>query len=190
MYDALLVRHCAPTLVGLKTGSLFSCPFPTDTQMRSCLRGWNRLLCQKGLHILPLHQQGDRTLIYLYRRHLLLRDLLHRQAVPLLREQNYPLPNPERCIGHLMGKLKQCPSFPHEVGLFLGYPPEDVLGFLCDPSACKFSGCWKVYGDVHAARKRFETYHECTRLCCTRLALGVGLEQLVSTSQNLFYRIT
>lgn len=180
MYDTLLVRHCAPTLIGLKTGSLFSCPFPSKEDMRACLLRWNRLLRTRGLLVLPLHTRKDRTLIYIYCPQALRQDLEHGQAARLLSELNYPLPCPQRCIVRLMNRLTEADTFPHEIGLFLGYPPEDVLGFLSDPTACKFSGCWKVYGDVSAAKTCFEAYRKCTQTCCSLLARGFSLEQLAT----------
>lgn len=178
MCDALLVRHCAPTLAGLKTGAMFSCPFAGAAQMRACLRGWNAQLRGKGLHVLPLRCYRGRTLIYIYRRSALARDLAHPQTIRLLAGSGYPCPYPERCIAHLMARLRQGPAFPHEIGLFLGYPPNDVRGFIRDPAACKYTGCWKVYGNVRAARTLFARYRECTRLNVVRLALGASLEQL------------
>lgn len=54
-------------------------------------------------------------------------------------------------------KLQSAPDFPHEIGLFLGYPAEDVKGFIENKAACsKCSGCWKVYGDEQAARILFK----------------------------------
>lgn len=180
MYDALLARHCAPTLLGLKSGSLFSVPFPKTEEMRACLRRWNELFAEPGIRALPLSRRSGRTLVYLYRPSALCCDLSNPQAAPLLTELGYPLSSPERSIAHLMDRVKRSPGFPHEIGLFLGYPPEDVLGFIRDPAACKLSGCWKVYGDVPAAQNRFNAYRKCTQACCTLFALGVGLEKLVT----------
>lgn len=180
MLEAMLIRYCSPTLAGLKTGALFSCPFADGAQMRACVRGWNARLRKKGLCVLPLRCHKERTLIYIYRSSALLRDLVSTQATQLLAELGYPCPCPERCIARLMDKLKQSPDFPHEIGLFLGYPVEDVRGFIRDPAACKYAGCWKVYGDAHAARALFARYRECTRLYGEQLALGASLEQLTA----------
>lgn len=38
MSEEMLVRHCAPTLAGLKTGNLFSCEFEDEEAMRFSLR--------------------------------------------------------------------------------------------------------------------------------------------------------
>ena len=70
-------------------------------------------------------------------------------------------------------------EFPHEVGLFLSYPPEDVKGFI-DHRAVGFkcAGLWKVYGDEEKARSLFEKYRKCTEIYCTLRQSGLKLEQL------------
>ena len=51
-------------------------------------------------------------------------------------------------------RLRRESDFPHEVGLFLGYPPRDVEGFIREKARrAKCTGAWKVYGDEEAARK-------------------------------------
>ena len=53
MSEELIVRHGAPTLAGLKTGSLFSCPFAGEQAMQRCLRWWNHALAPNGLRAVP-----------------------------------------------------------------------------------------------------------------------------------------
>ena len=53
-------------------------------------------------------------------------------------------------------------EFPHEVGLFLSYPPEDVKGF----------------GDEGKARSLFAKYKKCTEIYCALWQSGSKLEQL------------
>ena len=49
-------------------------------------------------------------------------------------------------IEWLRMRLASGDGFPHEIGLFLGYPVEDVLGFIENAGQnCKCCGCWKVY---------------------------------------------
>ena len=70
-------------------------------------------------------------------------------------------------------------EFPHEVGLFLSYPPEDVLGFILN-KAChhKCIGCWKVYGDEQTAKSIFRKYEECSRIYSQQWEQGKSIEQL------------
>lgn len=179
MWEEVLVRHGAPTLAGLKTGSLFSCPFGEEEVMRDCLRCWNRTLAPKGLRALPLRWQEGRALVYLYRPARLARDLQHPDARALLAPRGYRCEEPAHCLARLMGRLRAREEFPHEIGLFLSYPPEDVAGFIQSPR-CGFKciGCWKVYGDARAARRTFGAYRRCTEIYCARYAGGTGIERL------------
>ena len=77
------------------------------------------------------------------------------------------------------GRLKNDDEFPHEIGLFLGYPPEDVLGFIKNGAEnCKRLGCWKVYGDEENALKTFKKYEKCTEIYSKLWNNGRSLERL------------
>lgn len=69
-------------------------------------------------------------------------------------------------MGELMRRLRAYygnrAPFPHEIGFILGYPIEDVDGFMSDGGqGARACGRWKVYGDVDEALRRFkELEHE------------------------------
>ncbi len=179
MSEELIIRHCSPTLAGMKTGNMFICYYSDIHEMRSAVRYWNRLLTKKGVRILPLQFHNSRAMIYIYRPARLYHDLQDKSAFKLLREKGYIMNTPERCIIQLMRRINECEEFPHEIGLFLGYPPEDVCGFIeGKKQGCKFSGCWKVYGDEENARKTFEKYKNVTRIYYKQYAKGKSVERL------------
>ena len=138
-----MVRHASPTLAGLKTGSLFTCPLEGQQAMHRCLRCWNHALAPKGLRVMPLRWQNGRALVYLYRPARLARDLQCPEARALLAPRGYCCEDPTRCLGRLMQRLREQGEFPHEIGLFLSYPPEDVRGFIESP-VCE---CRRAAGD-------------------------------------------
>lgn len=48
---------------------------------------------------------------------------------------------------------------PHELGVFLGYPLNDVKDFMeCSDKKCLACGYWRVYNDYQAAKEIFNTY--------------------------------
>lgn len=56
-------------------------------------------------------------------------------------------------------KLRFEESFPHEIGLFLGIPLEDVICFIESPDKeCLLCGYWKVYNNVEYAKESFSKY--------------------------------
>lgn len=147
--------------------------------MRDSLRALNRRLTHKGLRVWPLRWKDGRSLIYVYRPAQLDCDLRHNTADRLLRERGYCMTSPEHCLRHLMQKLHASDEFPHEIGLFLGYPPEDVDGFIVQgPRCCKCVGTWCVYGDEQSARKTFAKHQKCIDVYCAKHREGCSIEKL------------
>lgn len=175
MSEELIVRHCAPTLANLKTGSLFVCPITDRVSFFSSLRSLNELLVPKGLRALPLRIREYSALVYLYRPSRLKKDLEDPAAIKILQDHGYSCYG--KCLPKLIERIRASEEFPHEIGLFLGYPPEDVQGFL-DHRPCKCSGCWKVYGDENKAKKTFDLYKKCERVYCQQLARGIDIKRL------------
>lgn len=182
MSEELVVRHCSPTLAGLKTANMFTCPYASEEQMRRQLREWNHKLVDKGLCAIPLRYRGGKGLIYLFRLDRLKADLGDLEACALLQERGYCCEKPCICLRQLIAKMQDAADIPHEIGLFLGYPPEDVTGFLENRPAHHCPGPWKVYGDVEEARERFDRYKKCTTAYCNQWAKGRGIEHLAVKS--------
>lgn len=179
MTDDYVVRNCAPTLAGIKTGNMFTCPYESKDDLFQRVRCLNRRLSTKGLCVLPLRLSEQKALIYIYRPSCLSRDLSQQRAKELLSREGYNTDSCARCVVHLIRKLRTQKEFPHEIGLFLGYPPEDVWGFMENGACnCKCVGCWKVYGDERTARKRFDQYKKCTQVYCSQWEKGKDIERL------------
>lgn len=179
MSEVLLVKHCSPTLAGIKTGNLFSCSFPNDDEMKACVRCWNKQLNKKGLRVLPMRFRNGRALIYVYRPSKLALDLRDSLAKQLLNERGYCTETSERCVVHLVKRLCEYEEFPHEIGLFLGYPAEDVCAFIENKAdGYKCVGCWKVYGDAEKAQKTFDKFKKCTDAYWKQFAKGKSIERL------------
>lgn len=179
MSEECLVRHCAPTLAGIKTASLFTHPYESQEQLLESVRKLNNRLNGKGLRVLPLRYSNNRALIYVYRPKRLFVDLNNETAARILQNCGYHTDSCEKCVVKLVEKLRNESDFPHEIGLFLGYPPEDVCGFIENKACnCKCVGCWKVYGDEAAAKKMFAQYRKCTRVYCSQWEKGIDIERL------------
>ncbi len=159
MSEEIVVRQAAPTLAGIKTGSLFPYPCSGKKRLLDEIRAFNRRFAAKGLCLLPLRYSDGQALLYLYRPSALARDLLDARAAALLTQAGYPDGSCGQHVVTLIRRMRARGEFPHEVGLFLSYPPEDVKGFIDNHAAnSKCAGVWKVYGDEQRARQTFEKY--------------------------------
>lgn len=170
-----IVRHCSPTLAGLKCGSMFrvpSCSRSVSQQLSSI----SRELAVKGVDTEILRDDHRGKLIYIYRPESLDRCLSNHEARRLLYDLGY---NEHDMIGRLKERFAVCQSCPPEIGLFLDYPPEDVRGYMeNNGERCHCIGCWKVYGDVDESRARFRRYRKCREVYARRFSEGYSISRL------------
>lgn len=179
MTEELLVRYCSPTLAGMKTASLFNCEFQSLQALEMQIAYFNHELNPSGVHIELLRTIDQMALIYVYRPKMLLDTFLKDDVQQFLMEHGYFEYTVKECIARLKKRLAQGGNFPHEIGMFLGYPLEDVKAFIKYKGAnCKCIGCWKVYSNEYEAEKIFAKYKRCTDIYCRLYGQGRTVRRL------------
>lgn len=162
MLEKYLIEHCSPTLASLKTANLMNIPFDSENELNLSAELLNSQLSKKGIELLILKKTENSALVYAYRKSKLASDLAQKGAAEFLREYGYESVDVEYCISRLQSRLALSGEFPHEIGLFLGYPLGDVVGFINNAGQnCKCTGCWKVYCNECEAIKTFAKFNKC-----------------------------
>ncbi|MDO4628037.1 MAG: DUF3793 family protein [Planctomycetia bacterium] len=64
---------------------------------------------------------------------------------------------------HLQERFSEV-DFPHEIGLFLGYPLKDVIGFVSVRSRLTHQGSWRVYGKLEPSLTLMNRFREARRM--------------------------
>ena len=178
MFDQQLIEYCAPTLASIKTASLFSVNIEEMVQ-NSSFNIWEHELNKKGVSMTVLHTSHRRTQIYVYRREMLERDIRQERVANFLKECGYECQSVAGDINHLKQRMDNCKQFPHEIGLFLGYPIDDVIGFIENGgknSIC--CGYWKVYYNRQEAEKQFMSFNRCRNIYKHLFKKGKTISQL------------
>lgn len=177
--ERFLVQHCAPTLAGLKMANLFNCPVASAEELQAYLQQANGHLNDKNVFALALREGGGRALILVYRKNILEAALQIPQVAQFLKTYGYDCISCEACLARLKERCAAFESFPHEIGVFLGYPLEDVVGFIQNEGKnSKSTGMWKVYGDAQQAEKLFAQYHKCKEIYMKLFSAGQSVMQL------------
>lgn len=192
-FNDYLAFYCAPVLIGIKTANLFSYPVKANETMRNILKFWNDLLLEKDKSIVPLAQKGRRTIFYVYDIRLLNKQLQLPDVITLLKLLGYPSSyNTVDKLLCLSEKLNNKPCFPHELGIFLGYPLIDVVGFITNQGKnYHCSGYWKVYGNKEETLKLFHTYSVVQKYFQAYLKKGLSIPQTIPIVKRiLFIRFT
>lgn len=174
-----LIRHCSPTFASLKTASLFTVGFSCEDELDSVLHIWNKHLSDKGIAMVKLQVKNSRALIYVFRRSRFLRDLNCPKISRFLKKNGYDGSDINSAISTLRSHLTEIDEFPHEIGLFLGYPIDDVIGFIRNKGQnCKRCGCWKVYCNECEAEKIFAQFKKCEAVYMRLWEQGRSVRQL------------
>lgn len=172
--DFQLAFHCAPTLAGLKPASLISVKYFRFPLIEEMLPHYRSHFQEENLALEVLSTCETHLLVILYNP-LTLGGWIHQPAHhAFLSRCGYSfddLQTVEAALSKLKERFSLCSTtYPHEVGVFLGYPLEDVEGFILHRGEnAKCCGSWKVYGDETSARAKFSLYQKVTKLYCEML---------------------
>ncbi|MDR2426115.1 MAG: DUF3793 family protein [Endomicrobium sp.] len=170
--NKVLIEYCAPVLLRRKPAALFTLP---SKQYLSLLK--QTIKNALNIKVLRIYQKGILVMIYDYilLESLLLKNESIHDALLLFGYSSYTDIDDYLC--HLKNKFQNGSIFPHEIGLFLGYPPEDVFAFIHNKGqAYKYCGIWKVYSDEEYSRKCFEEYKYCAECLRKHLSNGGRIE--------------
>lgn len=180
-FEAVLVRHCAPTLAGMKPGSIFCFNHSPLEVSRQKVCQWNKQLEPFGLTVqILLERPGSSSVIvFVYRRDRLEQMLSDDAYQSFLAEAGYERTNLDGLLEQLSYRLRTQPEFPHEIGVFLGYPLQDVIGFI-ENHGRNFTCCgfWKSYGDPAEMQVCFACYRRCIQTYVAMFEQGIPLERL------------
>lgn len=185
-FRGVLAEQCAPTLAGIKAGSLFRWQDPRGSleEIRTCAAELRAM--GLSLRVLKVCRRTNAALFYVYR-DTEVRRILSGAACGFLTRLGYEMKGAlPSILRQLSGRLCLEEAFPHEIGLFLGYPLEDVIGFIENNGRnYTYIGCWKAYGDPHRAKARFDAYRRCTDLCRSLFYPGMPLAHFSAAAQAL-----
>ena len=180
-FEAVLVRQCAPTLAGMKPGSIFCFNHSPLEVSRQKVCEWNKQLEPFGLTVqILLERPGSSSVIvFVYRRDRLEQMLSDDAYQSFLAEAGYERTNLDGLLEQLSYRLRTQPEFPHEIGVFLGYPLRDVIGFI-ENHGRNFTCCgfWKSYGDPAEMQVCFACYRRCIQTYVAMFEQGIPIERL------------
>ncbi|MDR1134551.1 MAG: DUF3793 family protein [Synergistaceae bacterium] len=157
--ESMITCFAAPVLRGIKCGALINLSRGGE-DLRTAWYAMKGYLSQKlRLEFAEIKTSRKSVILFIYRRELLASRLSERDSAAFLKRLGYDCSNncPFGCIENLVMRFEW--EMPHEVGIFLGYPLEDVEGFIKNRGRReKISGYWKVYGNEKYALEKFGEY--------------------------------
>ena len=183
-FDQIIVQSSSPTFCDIKPGNLFFVKnedFDNDK-----FEAWKESFFKRGL-MASYAQISETSTAILVLNVCWCRKILDDVFVQAyLSEKGYHTSSVFDFVEELFSRMIENEGFPHEVGLILGYPVEDVIEFENHQGHdCKYCGCWKSYSDVDKARDCHCRFTECSRLCKKWYDEGYSINQIITKYQTL-----
>lgn len=180
-----ILFHGAPTLFGGKIASLISFK---HSRRRNALKLWDQHRKEIKEHIplnfCELSRDDKHVVVLFYHSKRLEQSLEDKECSCFLKSCGYSCP---KDIKGSLNTLRQryMQKCPHEIGVFLGYPIDDVKIFASgDQAEPMVIGYWKVYSKVNEALKTFARYDKARENVTTSLMSGIHPTQILHKLQN------
>ena len=171
-----ILDQCAPALTGIKAGSLLKVDSMVCNDAIRLLTSYGN----EDVGTKVLCPSGSSLLILVYRRSMLADILADNDVKEFLSERGYT--GSMSLLLQLLSE-RMCMGIQHELGIFLGYPLSDVRGFMENGGRnYKYSGYWRVYGDVREAKRLFAHIKLSRRRCLRMFDAGLSFRTVANVA--------
>ncbi|HWR62600.1 MAG TPA: DUF3793 family protein [Clostridia bacterium] len=153
-----IAYSAAPTVEGKKPSTIVN----LSKNRRNLFQLWQKHKADVthglGVSFFELRQNEEGILVLIYKPDLLEKYLLRKSSTSFLSSYGYHRGmSLEEHLEQL--KLRYRRGCPHELGIFLGYPVKDVIGFIENRGKdCLLCRYWKVYHNPRRAMCVFDAY--------------------------------
>ena len=179
---SVIIRNAGPTIKKHKTSSLIN----FSSSNRNLNNMWNRykneVKDKLDVDYFELKKDATNTFVLFYNSEKVESAIRDNKNMQFLKRFGYnENMDIKQCL-LLLGQRFEC-MCPHEIGIFLGYPLEDVVSFVDFPkSKCKMVGYWKVYHDIEKAEIIFNKYDEIKSTIMRLMMTGMKPTELLNKS--------
>lgn len=178
-FEHLLLTHCTPTLIKRKLGSMFHLD-NRYSDVHELVEYYDQILNLQGLRINLFFSHGRYT-VYVYLPSSLKYLMTNKDIQSFLKQYDYP--------DHDILSRLEMSQYPHEIGLFLGYPLADVWGFV-HHKKCQCCGYWKVYENKREKESLFKQFDCCRKEFILLYEQGYSLSQILNQADNQPFSFT
>lgn len=152
-----IANQCAPLICGIKISNLLITESSNYDNLIYLFKNTN-------ISIFKLYSDEEKMYFLLYDRHKLVEYLNKATVTAFMKKQGFSSMKLEHILDELAHRYSEFKNgkiaFPHELGIVLGYPVRDVVGFVKNSGKnYMFIGYWKVYHNPINAKKIFEQYN-------------------------------
>lgn len=183
--EVKMALQCAPVLTGIKISNLLNVENKCESSVRRIIR---------NTEIVPyrLLRRENKTVFLLFRRNELASYLREPKVQEIFKSNGYK----DLSLTGILKRFRQRyatymiqgGNFPHEMGLLLGYPIEDVQGFITHKgNNYVYAGYWKVYANLEEKKALFEAYESAKEALLLLVSGGYTIHMILERIRAFLY---
>lgn len=186
---AYFAYQAAEVLERLKPADLIPLPNRRCNKGLTLYEGWQHwgeeIARASALETITLANHGTHGLLLIFRRELLAAHINAKKTQAVLSTIGYPKGTSLDMLLAALQDRFQRGECPHEIGILLGYPLKDVIGFMGIaniPFTCQ--GPWKIYGCPQESIKLAHAIKQCRSKMVQELASCTSPLQCLSGNRH------
>ncbi|GAA0763344.1 DUF3793 family protein [Clostridium sartagoforme] len=176
-----LVYNSSLVIAGVKPSVTLTIKKSPENTYESWIKYGKDFLENINLKSLCLREEKNASIILVYNENILKEHILKKENIEFLNMLGY---KKEDSIYEYVQQLKeryQEFNCPHELGIFLGIPIDDVKDFMeCSSKRCLGCGYWKVYSNYEEAKRVFKNYDEIREKTMKNILSGIPIDKIIS----------
>lgn len=154
------MERVGATLAGVKPAELINVSVNGENK-RQWEEGKKVLESCYRFKVIQVRERNQKVQVFFLHRGALDRTLQQRPVLLFLKRLHYPTEYSLENYVHTLTQRIKSSHFPHEIGVFLGYPLKDVMGYLGYPGLklTDIKG-WRYYGHGKLSVRTYEKFKE------------------------------
>lgn len=175
--ETQIIFQCAPLFSGLKASNLLIVSRENADDVMNIFQ-------HVPLCAVQLAATDQKAAFLIFNEYRLQYHLNQPQALLLLKELGYEDLSLSSLIDSVSDLYQQylagLGEFPHEIGLLLEYPPEDVRAYMVHQGKnALITGYWKVYHNPEEKKLLFQKFESAKEKLLKKFYEGIGLEEII-----------
>lgn len=181
-----IALQCSLVLSGIKPSNLLI----YSNHCEGCI---SEELKNTGAEHMKLYTGKNDSVSIIFNREKLEEALLDEENREFIKQYGYEDFSVNSVIEKLAGRYTEFKEgkaeFPHEMGIVLGYPLEDVSGFIENNGKnYLYSGYWKVYKNAEEKIQLFKIYKDIKKYFVEQIENGKQIHQICSECREFAVR--
>ncbi|MDI9216942.1 DUF3793 family protein [Clostridium tertium] len=176
-----LLYNSSLVIAGVKPSATVTINKKLEKLYKTWIQDGKSFLKSINLSFINLREDDNASIILIYNNDILKKHIFKPENMDFLIKLGYKRNNNiSYYVEYLKDRYDEF-NCPHELGIFLGIPIDDVKSFMqCSYKKCLGCGYWKVYSNYEKALEIFDIYDDVREKTMDKILEGEPIDSIVN----------